>query len=132
MNWTAEMDAALRHGRGQGHSASVLASQLGISRNAVLGRLFRLKMGGTLEKPFCPSMRADQEKLAEWRRLREAAKKALEEKRAIRLKVRTLRDFLDGVWSGDLTINPSDLDAMCAIAKHAAHSPHVLRRGDEQ
>lgn len=72
------MDGAIVAGHAEGLSAREIASQLGKTRNAVLGRTFRLQLGGTPENKYLPNIsREAMERVAE-------AKKAAKELRAVR------------------------------------------------
>jgi GcrA cell cycle regulator len=44
MKWGKALDASLRAHWGEGHTAAVIASLMGVSRNAVIGRAHRLKL----------------------------------------------------------------------------------------
>lgn len=52
MIWTAEADAYLREWYGTERSARQIASHLDCSKNAVIGRARRLKLGGSYKKPL--------------------------------------------------------------------------------
>jgi hypothetical protein len=54
MSWTQEMDAALVKGRSDGLTAEMIGQRLGVTRNAVLGRTFRLGMADG-SRPFQPT-----------------------------------------------------------------------------
>ena len=54
MDWTSDMDDILREGLKQGLSARLISDQLGVTRNAVLGRTYRLKLSGTIKRKRKP------------------------------------------------------------------------------
>lgn len=67
--WTREMDATLRLCHEGGLSARIVANQLGVTRNAVIGRKFRLNMRGMPETPFCSEERKARRRELEDRKL---------------------------------------------------------------
>lgn len=112
MSWTDERDAALRQGRKDGLSAAVIADQLGITRNAVLGRAFRLGLGATRAAPVCPTIRVDQDK-------RGRRQLAAVERANLRKTIDYIRAVLAGVRCGALSVDTSVLIAMKALADRA-------------
>jgi len=56
--WTPDKDAAIREGFEKGLSARVIADQLGVTRNAILGRAYRMRIGGSVLLFHPPSPRA--------------------------------------------------------------------------
>jgi hypothetical protein len=50
MNWTPEMDAAVKSGFSEGLSARLIGERLGVTRNAVLGRSFRLGLCNPIDQ----------------------------------------------------------------------------------
>lgn len=58
MIWTDEMDASIRRGHEAGLSARLISEQLGVTRNAVLGRTFRLGLCKSYSEPREPASTA--------------------------------------------------------------------------
>jgi hypothetical protein len=52
--WTPDKDAAIREGFEKGLSARIIADQLGVTRNAILGRAYRMRIGGSVESKRSP------------------------------------------------------------------------------
>lgn len=65
MIWTADIIAKLRHLRAEGHSTAEIGRRLGISKNAVCGKIGRLKLGGGTSpiRPTDPGDRAQVEEM---------------------------------------------------------------------
>lgn len=63
--WTPEMDAAIAQGHEQGLSARLIGEQLGVTRNSVLGRTFRLGLCKTIGEPRSPHVRKHHKSLTE-------------------------------------------------------------------
>lgn len=57
ISWSEEMDAILKAGIAAGKSARVLGDEIGVTRNSVLGRTFRLGLSHTQDSPRVPSVR---------------------------------------------------------------------------
>jgi hypothetical protein len=53
--WTPEMDEAITSGYAEGKSARLIGEQLGVSRNSVLGRTFRLGLCNSYSNPREPT-----------------------------------------------------------------------------
>jgi hypothetical protein len=58
MNWTPEMDAAVKSGFAGGLSARLIGERLGVTRNSVLGRAFRLGLCQPPDSRRQPSLTA--------------------------------------------------------------------------
>lgn len=64
MSWTPEMDAAVKSGFDEGLSARLIGERLGVTRNSVLGRTFRLGLCQPAGQPRQPKQTAGRPRIA--------------------------------------------------------------------
>jgi hypothetical protein len=112
MMWNAKMDAVINKGHKQGLSARLIADQLGTTRNAVLGRVFRLGLGGSPDNPYSPSQKAISD------RSRQAAIRRAEDKQRRERRFRVKR-LIETIRLSAPVLNATELTAIEAIAGNA-------------
>ena len=111
MSWTQEMDAALIKGRADGLTAELIGQQLGVTRNAVLGRSFRIGLADGVN-PFQPTQGRAVERS-------KAAKERCIQKRMIRERNVRLRLLVADIRAALGIMNETEIIAIKAIIDNA-------------
>lgn len=122
--WSPEMDAAIIAGIQEGVSARIIGERLGVTRNAVLGRTFRLKLCQDYANPRRPETTAVKPKRAS------LVEKAIERKvipDEIGERIRDLRE-LGATWEAVA----DDLEVSMATARAWAKKLGILEPQEQR